>query len=242
MNKLLKTILLVIGLSTPGTAISGPASPACAYLCCGLQTTCIAGCTVGFVLPLYYLCVAGCTTASMACVVACAGSCFAEGTTIIVRDNGEEIERDVKDIKTGDVVLTLQNKEKIWTKVLKAVPSQGEFKFIKITAKDLEDGLQKQIVVTAEHGLILLGDGNMTTIDSAENLLVGDRMIGLGGHDLLVTDVEHMILFEKYSIETAAGTIVASSMLVSTICGEEIAGGEKNFEKKMHDWKLQHNF
>jgi hypothetical protein len=145
-------------------------------------------------------------------------------------------------IVSGDILLTMKDGKSFWTKVLRNIKTDGEFKFLQITTKNMIDGTTKKIQVTPEHGLILLSDQGVKTIDSARNARVGDKIIAMNGDTLDIVSIFNTVLNEKYTLETIEGTVLASDLFVTTICSGEIAGGERLFEETMNNWRLKHNF
>ncbi|MBH1989341.1 MAG: hypothetical protein I8H75_06045 [Myxococcaceae bacterium] len=182
------------------------------------------------------------------CMVACAATifipaaCFSKKTQIKVLHNKEIVENKIENITSGDMVLTVKNKKPSWTKVLRNIRTEGQFEFIRITLQGIGNDNHSEVMVTPEHGLILVQDNGDTSIDSAENLVIGDKMIGSSGEIFLVMNLARIVLNEKYTLETIDGTVLASDLFITTLCSNEVVGGERPFESTMKDWRLKHNF
>ncbi|MBH2006833.1 MAG: hypothetical protein I8H75_05815 [Myxococcaceae bacterium] len=241
-KKLLAVFALFSILLSPTPARAGAACfGACAIACCST-----AGGPAAFAGPLGIA--VGLTGCTGICMVACATAafippaCFADETKISVLEQGIRIEKDVKDIIVGDLVSTLKNEKLSLTSVLRNQKTQGRFEFVQITFEDLQNGMPKRILVTPEHGLVLSNENNELTIDSAEHINAGDRMLSADGIALLVTDIAIVTKNEKYTLETVDGTVLASDLFVTTMCNEEVIGGERLFEPTMKNWRMKHNF
>lgn len=122
------------------------------------------------------------------------------------------------------------------------IRTEGDFEFVQIDAKNTTDGNRKRLKVTPSHAVILIDHDGRRILDLAEHIKVGDRIIASNGDILSVTEVDSVVMRDKCTLETADGTVLASEVLVSTICKEELNDGERPFERTMKDWRLKHNF
>lgn len=222
-SKYFALFLFSATILAPSSANAGPFFLACVSLCAAGS---------GGVLPLAAACVAA----------TCWGFCFGSGTQITVLNNDEITTKNIEDVLSGDRVLTLKDGKKSWTRVIRNVRSEGKFEFIEITAKNLANGSHKEIRVTPEHGLVLSNSVGQLTIDAAGHLQVGDRIMDSDKNNLVVTHISHTYGDDKYVLETVEGTVLASDLFMTTICDEEVSGGEKLFESTMNSWKIRHNF
>jgi len=104
------------------------------------------------------------------------------------------------------------------------------------------------LTVTSEHNIVLyLPDYGETIITQAKNVQKGDHLLraNIGGKQewSIVDRVENHSLPIKYSIETASGTVLASSFFVSTICVDNsISTTTINYQEKMNSWRAEHQF
>ncbi len=157
-------------------------------------------------------------------------------------ENGVEVKKNIGLIGSGDFVRTLIDGELKWTKVLKNTKTEGFFEFVQISAQGKDALNNAQLIVTPSHGLVFLSeDGNRLTLDSAEHVMRGDLLIAANGDVLHVTEVSSVKMQDKYTLETSDGTVLASDVFVSTICDEEVAGGERLWDTKMKDWHARHD-
>ncbi len=227
MKKIHKHILIVLAsILLPVKVFAGPAYPACIVAC---EAACITAAvlTAGAAAP----CIAGCP---FLCVL----SCFSSETEFTVLENGTEINRNVSLIKAGDYVKTLHNGKVAWTRVLKNVKANGLFEFVQIEAKNEANGECRKLTLTPNHGVIIKND--RLTLDAAENLTIADKLIDANYDTLSVTAINKVTMKDKYTLETSYGTVLASGFFVSTICTEEIAGGERLLDDKINDWRVRH--
>ena len=58
--------------------------------------------------------------------------CFSVNTKMIVSENGKECTKSVSEIRKGDLVLTFDGKEKIFTKIIESKKNEGIFEFYEI--------------------------------------------------------------------------------------------------------------
>lgn len=227
MKKIVKSFLVLSLISS--TINAGPLYPGCIVLC---EAACVTASLIagGTPAPLCF----------MLCPSGCVLSCFSRETQILVNEFGQVVSKDIEKVKTGDLVATKKEGEIFWTKVLRNQRSQGEFPFVEVTVKNLHDGALRQIRITPEHGLVHVGNEGQLTIDVAANVQVGDKMMGINGTSLSVVDVSNLLLPEKYTLETEDGTVLASELLMTTLCHEELSGGERLFDSTMNSWRSKH--
>jgi predicted RNA-binding protein len=223
--------LFVLVATPPTKANAGPGWAGCFALC---MTGCIAG--------SWLLASVGCTVACTATCTPFIASCFGSDTKIKVLKNGQEIIESIHAIHSGDWVQTLREGNPVWTKLIENKRTAGEFEFIQITAEQKTNGKIYQIQVTPEHGLVLINQDGDKTIDAAEHLQIGDKVLSAEGDVIDVIDVNRLILNEKYTLVTEDGTILGSGIFVTTLCNEEIVDGEKLFDATIKKWRDIHNF
>ena len=239
VNLVLLAVLLVTHVST---VFAGVLYPAC-VAGCGMY--CLAG--LGF--PNYYACV-------VFCIQTCP-RCFSDNTTFTVchkedyiKDSGlcghtGELSKTiyVKDLKAGDFVNTLPislqtGNGPTYTEVVKNTKSSGGFTFIHMQLGDVGGDAADNLEVTTEHYIVVLvqGDDNDDNVDGipaekAVLLRAADVREGMllptisGLKRVIEKKVVHYPV--KYSIETKAGTVLASNVLTTSLCGDFINNGSR---------------
>ena len=199
---------------------------------------CMAGCVAictPIPFPAFALCMSECT-------IACGAlSCVSMSTAVTISDSGLGVQKPVSAVTRGDLVLTTINDVPAYTPVLNNVKTNGSFTFkvIKMVGVD-NSTLVQQLIVTPEHGLVFAHQHALLTIDTASNLEVGDLLIDATGKRFLVVSLDEVIENEKYTLETSSGTYLANGILVSSLCGAELEGGEKLFKETIADWQSRH--
>ena len=136
--------------------------------------------------------------------------CFATNTQMIVLVNNEECKKSVDEIKKGDLVLTFDGKNKIFSKVIENKKNEGIFEFYEIQLKD-----GKNISVTGNHTMIVF-DNNTIKFKYACELKEGDLLRTNDGlHE--ISKINNEMMYNSYKISTEKGTVLANDVLVSTI-------------------------
>lgn len=231
---------LVIGTavfaSLPVKVEAGPGFsvcfPTCVAVCVGGATAATA--TIGAV--------AAAGPCMEACMTACFSTCFSDKTTVFVKEGDQYLNRNISQVKSGDLVLTSKDNENYGTKVLRNIKTEGNFEFVQITAQNpYNTSYIQKIQVTPEHGLVLRHKDSPMTIDTAAHIQLGDTLHGSNGDTLSVIDISRTILDTKYTLETCDGTVLASDFHVTTVCNEVVAGGEHLFESVMGEWQVNHS-
>lgn len=226
ISRMKKTLALGLLLVLPAPVFAGPLWGACA-VACGL------GCAEFG--PFYAACV-------VPCLAGCGAACFHKDTTIQVLENSVIIEKNIADVHIGDMIATLHDGSFAWTKVVRNIKKTGDFDFVQITASNEVTGNHKRLSVTPTHGMVLLGNDNQSVFDTANHVIIGDKIIAANGDVLSVTDIKHDVMHERYTLETVEGTVIASGIFVSTLCAEELEGGKKPFNTTIQDWQKRHMF
>jgi hypothetical protein len=136
--------------------------------------------------------------------------CFSANTKMIVLENNEECKKNVTEIKKGDLVLTFDENEKIYSKVIENIKNEGIFEFYEIQLKD-----GKNISVTGNHTMIVF-DNNTIKFKYACELKEGDLLRTNDGlHE--ISKISNEMKYNSYQISTEKGTVLANDVLVSTI-------------------------
>ena len=147
--------------------------------------------------------------------------CFSVNTKMIVSENGEECIKSVSEIRKGDLVLTFDGKEKIFTKIIESKKNEGIFEFYEMLLKN-----GKKISVTGNHTMIVF-DKNTKEIKFkyACELKEGDLLRTNDGL-FEIMKINNEMMYNSYEISTEKGTVLANDVLVSTIYLE----GNKNIK------------
>jgi hypothetical protein len=172
----------------------------------------------------------------------CLSNCFSERTNVTVLKDGVSNRKNIADVKKGDIVATLKDGTAGWTTVSRNLKTEGEVEFLQITTRSLKTGNYNEIEVTPQHGLVLSNVHNTLTIDSAKHIEIGDHLLGVNNEVLVVVDISTHTMNAKHTLETSDGTVFASDLFTTTLCNDEVAGGERLFDPTMNDWRMRHNF
>jgi len=206
--------------------------PICYGIC---MTACIAGEIVlpPHGAPLLETCMVFCPAG---CVVACVSS---ETTIIKLQpENQMSIIVPINEIVPGDQVRTIaENGTMIWTTITHNILSKDN---INITFIDIEfDEVDAILRVTPEHGLIIITKNGIKMIKQTRFIRVGEIMQTMSG-TAKIHSLKYSFAKEKYTVVTNAGTILASNIHITTICGWEIDQTEVPFESTIQNWKIRH--
>ena len=146
----------------------------------------------------------------------CGPYCFSSDTKMIILENNKRYKRNVSEIKKGDLVLTFDGKEKIFSKVTESTKNIGVFEFYEIKVKD-ENSNSKTIAVTGNHTMIVFGkDKNEVKFKFACELKLGDLLRTNEGLSEIY-EINHEMKYDSYKILLERGTVLANDILVSTI-------------------------
>lgn len=168
-------------------------------------------------------------------------TCFANDTTITVSaTNGTLLNKPISAVHAGDQVLTLVDGRPITTRVVRNVKSSGSFDFFEFQVRS--DGAEVSILkVTPQHSMLLVDPLGEMRFSLPAAVRVGDEMQSSDGSAWKVSQIGHSVGNEKYTLVTTEGSVLASGVLVSTICEEEIRVGLK-MDDVMPIWKLRHPY
>lgn len=168
-----------------------------------------------------------------ACVILlCPGSlCFSSNTTFYKNKNGQLKEVPIHEIKKNDLVLS--NNANILTTVVRNTKIEGTFNYIQLI---LESG--KELIITLDHGVIVVDNESNKRIIKAKNLKKGQKLITLEGPQTIKT-INHLTLTDKYILETTDGTVMANNIYVSTVCSDMI-DENMNADDLIEHWKKKH--
>jgi hypothetical protein len=167
-------------------------------------------------------------------------ACFANDTSIAVfTDDGTVLDKPISAVNIDDEVLTLVDGQPSRTRVVQNVHSTGSFDFFlfNVTSADVTTTLK----VTPQHGLLLVNKEDETGFSLPADVSIGNNMRLRDGTTGKVSGINQFIGSERYTLVTTVGTVLASGVLVSTICDEEVHTG-LNMDGVMDDWRLRHQY
>ena len=142
--------------------------------------------------------------------------CFSADTKMIILENNKQYKRPVSEIKNGDLVLTFDGKEKVFSKVSESTKNEGVFEFYEIKAKD-ENSNIKTIEVTGNHTMIVFGkDKNEIKFKFACELKSGDLVRTTDGL-FEIYEINHEMKNDSYKIVLEKGIVLANDVLVTTV-------------------------
>ena len=146
--------------------------------------------------------------------------CFSSNTKMNVLRDSHEYEISASEIKKGDLVLTLNGTETVFTKVKENIKNEGVFQFYIFKMRDEKTNV-KSLAVTGNHMMIVFGkDKNDIKLKFACQLKVGDLLRTKDGF-CEIFDVETKMMYDSYQITAENGTILTDDVLVSTIYQKE---------------------
>jgi hypothetical protein len=187
--------------------------------------------------------ITGCNTV---CMVACAcalfipPACFANDTTVAVSaPDGTLHSTPVSAVHAGDQVLTLVDGRPIVTRVVRNVQSKGSFDFFEFEVRS--DHTVSTLKVTPQHAMLILDASRELRFFVPADVRVGDEMLSSDGSTWNVSGIRRSTGAEKFTLVTSEGSVLASGVLVSTICDEEISSGLK-MDDVVEGWKLKHSY
>jgi len=210
---------------------------ACAIACCEAGVFAFAG-PLGIAV--------GATGCAGVCMVACANAafippaCFANDTTIpVFTPDGTLINKPISAVHVDDQVVTLVDGQPITTRVVRNVRSKGRFDFLEFEVRS--DRAVSTLKVTPQHGMALADPLGDLRFALPADVRVGDRMMSSDGSAWEVSHIARSIGEEKFTLVTTEGSVLASGILVSTICEEEITVGH-TWSDVLRGWKLRHPY
>ena len=153
--------------------------------------------------------------------------CFSPDTKFIVFKNDEEIKKNVSEIKEGDLVLTFEGNQKIYTKVLENKLINSSSPSYRFLLKDPQnDKKTKNIAVTGNHLMLVFRQNNQFSIVQAGKLKIGEILRTDEGM-YVISEINRYKGEKCYQFVTESGTALANGVLTTTIYAE------KNMRLKM---------
>ena len=142
--------------------------------------------------------------------------CFSRNTKIIVNENNNVLEKNINEIKRDDLILTLVNGEKKFTKVKYTKENDDEFEFYEFKCE--KNGKIKSITVTNNHIMIAYNknmDGRK--YKTADKIIKNDDYFYTtdGLYQVIEIKIHHNKY--KYALGVDEGAIIADDILVSCL-------------------------
>ena len=142
--------------------------------------------------------------------------CFSRDTKIIVNENNNISQKNIYEIKKDDLILTLVNGEKKFTKVKYTKEYDDEFEFYEF--KCMKDGKMKSITVTNNH--IMIGyNKNMDEkrYKTADKVIKDEDYFYTTDGLYQVIEINIFKKKYKYALGVDEGAIIADDILVSCL-------------------------
>lgn len=144
--------------------------------------------------------------------------CFSKNTLITVKEHNKIIRKCIPEIKIDDLVLTLINGKKKFTKVkyFKVYDDDNEYKFyeFKCVSKDKV----KMITVTHNHIMIVYDkDMNELKYKTAENVIKNEDYFNTLDGLYQIKEIKIFDMKYKYALGVDEGSIIADDILVSCL-------------------------
>ena len=173
-------------------------------------------------------------------VVICNIFCFHSNTQVQLLEKGKIINKRISDIRKGDLVLTYDGKNKIFSKVTKNLENKGSFEFFTIKCKDKNLNI-KMISVTGNHTMIVYQKKkHEIAFRYANQIQIGDLFITPDGL-FEVNEIKKEMMNNSYEMRVENGTVLANDILVSTLYLEknEVC---KNQKKIINSFKNEYEY
>ena len=142
--------------------------------------------------------------------------CFSKDTKIIVKENENIISKKISEIKKDDLVLTLINGEKKFTKVKYTREYDDDFEFYEFKCMKGKD--IKSITVTNNH-IMMAYNENMEKLKykTAENIIKNEDYFSTIDGLYQVVEIKKFQKKYKYALGVDEGVILADDILVSCL-------------------------
>lgn len=156
--------------------------------------------------------------------------------------DGTRLEKSISAVRDGDSVLTMADGRPVLTRVIRNIQSSGSFDFFEFEVRSHHT--VTTLKVTSQHGMLLVDPLGEMRFALPADVRVGDEMQSSDGSAWKVSRIGHFGHFvgvDKFTLETTEGSVLASGLLVSTICEEEINPGTR-MDDIMPGWKARHQY
>ena len=142
--------------------------------------------------------------------------CFARNTRLYVKKNDIIYKKNIQDIENDDMILTLVNGEKKYTKVKYKKNYDDEYKFYEF--KCIKGDLVKTITVTHNH-IMMVYDKEMKNLiyKTAENINKNEDYFNTIDGLYEVKEIKIFNMKYKYALGVDEGSIIADDILVSCL-------------------------
>lgn len=146
------------------------------------------------------------------CICDC---CFSKNTSITVNENGKILKKFIQDVKVDDLILTLVDQKKVFTKVkYKKNYDADEYKFYEF--KCYKGDKMKKITVTHNHIMIAYDkDNKQVKFKTAENIIKNKDYFETIDGLYQVKEIRVLNMEYKYALGVEEGSILADDVLVS---------------------------
>jgi len=173
-------------------------------------------------------------------VVICNIFCFHSNTEVQLLEKNKITNKRISDIRKGDLVLTYDGKNKIFSKVTKNLENKGSFEFFTIKCKDKNLNI-KMISVTGNHTMILYQKTkHEIAFRYANQVKIGDLFITPDGI-FEVYEIKKEMMNNSYEMRVENGTVLANDILVSTLYLEKNEAS-KNQKKIINSFKNEYEY
>lgn len=147
--------------------------------------------------------------------------CFHRRTKVKVLEGGKIVEKDIKDVKSGDMVLSQHGDKVKMVKVDRNEEVEGEFDFFVFKLKSSE-GKSKELSVTENHIMIVYDEnGENMRLAKAKDIKQGEHFWTEDGL-MEISEIQHEKDDKKYNLVVEQGTIYASGVFVSSLCVDNL--------------------
>jgi hypothetical protein len=233
-------VLWVLLLYQSTLVLAGAAwFPACVIACCkGVGGPATSAGPLGIITGF-----TGCTGV---CITACSllvwapPACFSNDTTIAVATpDGTLLQKPISAVHAGDYTLTMIDGQLSNTRVIRNTQSSGSFDLFEFEVRS--NHTVSTLKVTPQHGMLLVDQLGELRFSFPADVRIGDEMMSSDSSPWKVSRIGHFVGAEKFTLETAEGSVLASGLLVSTVCEEEISPGIR-MDDIMPGWKARHQY
>ena len=163
----------------------------------------------------------------------CCDCCFSKDTIVTINEDGIIIKKFIQDVKKDDLILTLFNQKKIFTKVLfKKNYDEGIHKFYEF--KCYRGKNMKKITVTHNHIMMAYDkDKKQLKFKNAESVIKNEDYFDTTDGLYQVKEIKELNMEFKYALGVQEGSILADDVLVS--CFNFSAFNKEKLRKEIMD-------
>lgn len=163
----------------------------------------------------------------------CCDCCFSENTIVTIKENEKIIKKCIQDVKKDELILTLFNTKKIFTKVLyKKNYDEGEYKFYEFKCYKGEN--MKKITVTHNHIMMAYDkEKKQLKFKTAKNIIKNEDYFDTTDGLYQVKEIKVLNMKFKYALGVQEGSILADDILVS--CFNYDAFNKEKLKKEIMD-------